>query len=185
MDDTKLKKDQPIPESTKIYNSLINTSLPSISLPNQTGNLLKINRIDTFRKVIYFYSMTGRPDKKLPHNWEKIPGASGCTFENCKFRDNYENFIKLNALPIGISTQNIEDLKEMTDRLGIQHDILSDIDMLLTNKLFLPTFSVENKTYLKRLTLIVEKNIVKKVFYPVTSINKHIDDILIWLKENY
>ena len=26
--------------------------------PNQSGNLLKLNRSDTFRKVIYFYSLT-------------------------------------------------------------------------------------------------------------------------------
>ena len=72
----------------------------------------------------------------------------------------------------------------MIDRLGIQYDILSDSDLICTRKLSLPTFSVDNKTFIKRLTLIVEKNVVKKVFYPIVSINKHIDNILKWLKEN-
>ena len=184
MDDTNLKKDQPIPEVETIYKRFINRTLPSISLPNQDGNLLKLNRYDTFRIVIYFYSMTGNPDKKLPKNWHQIKGASGCTLENCCFRDNYEQFIKLNALPIGISTQSIDDIKEMTLRLNIKYDILSDSNLLFTNKLELPTFSVDKQTYIRRMTIIVENNIIKKVFYPVVSIKKHVDNIIIWLNQN-
>ncbi len=177
-------KDQQIPENSDKFDHLISSSLPSISLPNQSGNLLKLNRSDTFRLVIYFYSLTGHPNKKLPNNWNKIQGAQGCSLENCKFRDNYENLIKLNALPIGISTQTVSEIKEMTQRLKLQHDVLSDFNMILTKKLTLPTFSVDNKTFIKKLTIIVEKNIVRKVFYPVFSINKHIDDITQWLKTN-
>ena len=184
MDDTKLMKDQQLPETNNKYDHLINKSLPSVSLPNQSGNMLKLNRVDTFRLVIYFYSMTGHPNKKLPTNWDKISGAAGCTYENCMFRDNYENLIKLNALPIGISTQSIEDIKEMTERLKIDYDVLSDANMFLTRKLSLPTFSVDNKFFIKRLSIIVEKNTIKKVFYPIFSLNKHVDDILKWLKKN-
>ena len=50
---------------------------------------MQLNRKDTFRLVIYFYSMTGNPNKKLPKNWDKIPGARGCTLENSFFRDNF------------------------------------------------------------------------------------------------
>ncbi len=180
MDDTKLKKDQQIPESSSEYDYLINTTFPSVSLPNQWDNLLLLNRDDTFRLVIYFYSMTGNPNKKLPNNWKE----KGCTLENCMFRDNYENLIKLNALPLGISVQNVNDIKEMTTRLGIQYDVLSDSSLLLTKQLSLPTFLIENKIFVKKITIIVEKNIIKKVFYPIFSINKHIDDIIKWLKTN-
>jgi len=184
MDDTKLIKDQQIPDPITISDKLVNTSIPLISLPNQWGNLLQLKRNDTFRLIIYFYSMTGNPNKKLPKNWEKIPGASGCTLENCLFRDNYENFIELNTLPIGISTQPIDDIKEMTRRLEIKHDVLSDSNLLCAKKLSLPTFLVDNTIYLKRLSIIVEKNTIKKVFFPVVSINKHIENILKWLREN-
>ena len=87
MDDIKLMKDQPIPEIDRLINNLYNKSIPGISLPNQNGNLLKLNRKDTFRIVIYFYSLTGHPNKQLPDNWNEIPGAKGCTLENCLFRD--------------------------------------------------------------------------------------------------
>ena len=184
MDDTYLMKDQPIPEYKGDYNYWLNKEIPSISLLNQDGNLLKLNRTDTFRLVLYFYSMTGNPKKKLPKNWNEIPGASGCTLENCSFRDNYEKLIELNTLPIGISTQSIKDIKEMTLRLGIQFDILSDYQLELTNKLLLPTFSVDNKIYIKKITMIVENNLIKKIFYPINLLDKHVDDIIEWLKKN-
>ena len=184
MDDTKLMKDQPIPKNESIIINLLNRSLPNISLQNQDGNFLKLNRNDTFRLVIYFYSMTGHPNKKLPNNWDKIPGAKGCTIENSSFRDNYEKLLEFNALPIGVSTQTVDDIKEMTLRLGIQHDILSDSDLKCIHELSLPTFLIDNKTFIKRMTIIVEKNTIKKVFYPVVSVNKHVDNILKWLKQN-
>ncbi len=184
MDDTKILKDQPILDYDNFKNHLEGKLLPQISLTNQDGNLLKLNRTDTFRLVIYFYSLTGHPEKKLPENWDKIPGANGCTLENCFFRDNYENFIELNSLPIGISTQRVEDIKEMTNRLGIQYDVLSDSSLECVNKLSLPTFSIQDEVFIKRSTIIVEKNTIIKVFFPIFSINKHVSDVLEWLKQN-
>ena len=165
-------------------NSLENTNFPNISLPNQDGNLLNLHRPDTFRMVLYFYPMTGRPDKPLPDNWNNIPGAKGCTIETCLFRDKYDDIIILNAVPIGISTQDIDHNKEMTSRLKIPYDVLSDEKLELSNQLNIPTFSVDSKIFLKRITLIVENKIIKKVFYPINNINKHIEEVLKWLKEN-
>ncbi len=49
---------------------LINRKFPDISLPNQDGHYLKLNRSDTFRLVIYFYSLTGHPKKKTSRKLE-------------------------------------------------------------------------------------------------------------------
>ena len=174
----------PRPKDDGKASHLLNSHLPPISLKNQQGNLLNLKRLDTFRLILYFYPMTGNPNKILPKNWDQIPGATGCTSETCTFRDNYEEFIKLNAIPIGISTQTVEDIHEMTNRLLIQYDVLSDSDYSLMNALSIPNFTNENKIYFKRITLIVEKNIVKKVFYPIFPPNKHINEVLQWLKEN-
>ena len=72
----------------------------------------------------------------------------------------------------------------MTDRLGIQYDILSDSNLDCINKLSLPTFSINNTIFIKRLTIIVEKSRIKKVFFPIVSVNKHVNDVLKWLKGN-
>jgi len=80
---------------TTIWKWKKNKSFPNISLPNQEGNLLRLYRLDTFRMVLYFFPMTGRPDRSLPDNWNNIPGAKGCTIQTCLFRDNYDEIISL------------------------------------------------------------------------------------------
>ena len=128
--------------------------------------------------------MTGNPVKKLPENWDNIPGARGCTPQTCSFRDNYDALIKLNAIPIGMSTQTVNDLKEMTERLYVPYDVLSDSSLEFTNKMRLPIFKVKDSIYIKRLTIIIEQSIIKKVFYPIFPPDLHIIDVLNWLQKN-
>ena len=173
-----------ISEIEGYMNTLKNKNFPNISLPNQDGNLLNLNRLDTFRMVLYFYPMTGRPDRPLPDNWNNIPGAKGCTIQTCSFRDNYDEIISLNAVPIGISSQSVDYNKEMTSRLKVPYDVLSDEKLELSNELNIPTFVADSKIFIRRITLIVEKKIIKKVFYPINDINKHIEEVFKWLKEN-
>ena len=184
MDLNKLPDDVTIPEDDGSCNHLTNFTISPISLPNQDGNLLRLNRLDTFRIVLYCYPMTGRPDRPLPNNWDSIPGARGCTTQTCSFRDNYDAIVSLNAIPIGVSTQAVDDLKEMVTRLGVSYDIVSDINLRFVKKLNLPTFTIEDKVFLKRTTLIIEKSVIKKVFYPIFPPNKHVHEVIEWLKIN-
>ncbi len=172
------------PQNGGDMDTLKNKNFPNISLPNQDGNLLNLHRLDTFRMVLYFYPTTGRPDRPLPDNWNNIPGAKGCTIQTCSFRDNYDEIISLNAVPIGISSQSVDYNKEMTSRLKVPYDVLSDEKLELSNELNIPTFVADSKIFIRRITLIVEKKIIKKVFYPINDISKHIEEVLIWLKEN-
>ena len=159
-----LPKDLPKPIDDGACNHLKNQQIEDISLPNQDGNLLKLNRSDTFRLVIYCYPMTGHPERSLPENWDRIPGARGCTLETCSFRDAHDDFINLNAVPIGLSTQSVSDIKEMTTRLLIPYDVVSDEYLTFVHQLKLPTFKIKDKIYVKRLTLIVEKSFIKNFF---------------------
>ncbi len=174
----------PIPKNDGLCDHLTDMEIPDVSLLTSNGDYIKLRRKESFKIVFYIYPMTGRPDKNLPKNWNNIPGATGCTPENCSFRDNYEELIKLNALPIGISSQTLEDIKEMKNRLSIQHDILSDYGLIFTKALKLPTFSIDDKIFIKRITLIVDNAKIVKVFYPIFPPDKHIYEILDWLKEN-
>ena len=60
-----------IPNNEGSGDYLKNNTIPDISLPNQEGNLLRLYRVDTFRIILYFFPMTGRPDRPLPDNWNK------------------------------------------------------------------------------------------------------------------
>ena len=140
------------PENEGDMNRLKNENCHNSSLPKQDGNSLNLHRLDTFRLVLYFYPMTGRPDRPLPDNWNNIPGAKGCTIQTCSFRDNYDEIISLNAVPIGISSQSIDDNKEMTSRLKVPYDVLRYEKLELRNELHIPTFSVNTKIFLKHIT---------------------------------
>jgi len=139
----------PEPKDDGACNHLLNTNLPSISLANQDGILLKLKRNDTFRIILYCFPMTGHPEKPLPTGWNNIPGARGCTPQACSFRDHYDDLIKLNAIPIGLSTQNVNELKEMSKRLKIPYDVVSDANLNFANLMKLPTFKVEGKVFIK------------------------------------
>ena len=128
--------------------------------------------------------MTGNPLKPLPPNWNNIPGARGCTPQTCSFRDHYDDLIKQNAIPIGVSTQSVSELKEMVDRLHIPYDILSDRDLKFTKLIKLPTFKIKNFVFIKRLTLIIENFVIIKVFYPIFPPDLHIYEVLDWLEKN-
>ena len=172
------------PKQDGACDHLLNTKIPDISLLTQDGNFLKLNRTDTFRLVIYCYPMTGHPKRPLPDNWDNIPGARGCTSQTCSFRDLYDQIIVQNAVPIGLSTQSVEDLKEMTVRLQIPYDVVSDQHLLFASALNLPTFSIGDKRFIKRVTLIIEKSVIKHFFYPIFPPDKHIKNVLKWLKCN-
>ena len=179
-----LPSDLPVPKDDGACKHLLNTNLPLVSLANQGGNLLKLKRNDTFRIVLYCFPMTGHPEKSLPRDWNNIPGARGCTPQTCSFRDHYDDLMKLNAIPIGLSTQSVEDLKEMTNRLKIPYDIISDANLQFANLIKLPTFKVDEKVFIKRLTLIIQSSIIIKVFYPVFPPDLHVKDVINWLENN-
>ena len=63
MDEAKSEKYIPISNTDDVCQKLENYIFPEISLPNQNVNLLKLNRDDTFRLVIYFYPFFGERKK--------------------------------------------------------------------------------------------------------------------------
>ena len=177
-----MPKNLPVPKNDGLCDHLEGMEIPDIKLLTQSEENLKLRRKETFRLILYCYPMTGRPDKPLLKNWDNIPGARGCTPENCSFRDHYEELIKLNALPIGITTQIPSDIKEMVNRLNINYDILSDCNLELVRSLNLPTFSIGKMIFIKRLTMIINNIKIEKVFYPIFPPDKHVYEVISWLK---
>jgi len=174
----------PIPEDDGSCSHLLDKTIPDVSLPNQDGIYLKLRRDVSFRIVLYCYPMTGNPLKSLPPNWNDIPGARGCTPQTCSFRDHYDELVKCNAIPIGLSTQLVSELKEMVTRLFIPFDVVSDSELKFSKTMDLPTFKIKDSVFIKRLTLIIEKSIIKKVFYPIFPPDLHIHEVIDWLQKN-
>ena len=63
----------PVPKNDGLCKHLLGMEIPEISLLTSNGDYIKLRRKESFRIVMYFYPMTGRPDKPLPKNWNDIP----------------------------------------------------------------------------------------------------------------
>jgi len=55
-------------------------------------------------------------------------------------------------------------------------------NLILTNALNLPRFTVDSKVFIKRHALFVERGEIKKVFYPVFPSHKNAEEVLSWIE---
>jgi len=127
--------------------------------------------------------MTGRPDVALPDGWNELPGARGCTPQSCAFRDHADELRQLGVSHLfGLSTQSTHDQKEAAERLLLPFALLSDEKLMLKTLLNLPDMIVEEKTLLKRLTMIIDDGIITQVFYPVFPPDENATVVMDWLR---
>ena len=126
--------------------------------------------------------MTGRLDKPLPVDWDQIPGARGCPSQSCSYRDLYAGLklLRVNNL-YGLSTQNTEYQKEVVKRLNLPYEILSELILKPKTELNLSTFNVNGMILLKRLTMVIEKDKIIRVFYPEFLPDGNANTVLNWL----
>jgi peroxiredoxin len=179
---TELPKDLPIPVDDGACDHLVGESLPSIALFSTQGVHVNLSAISGY-VIIYCYPMTGKPGVSLPHGWDDIPGARGCTPQSCAFRDHYQELNNLGSQVFGLSTQSNEYQLEAKIRLHLPFDLLSDCDLSFAKMLKLPILEIDNNHLIKRVTLIVKDGKIVKVFYPVFPPDRNADDVINWLKK--
>ena len=179
-----LPADLPRPEDDGACAHLSGMQLPDISLHASDGRLVNLSRLPG-RTVIYCYPRMGQPGLSIPEAWNRIPGARGCTTQSCSFRDHYDELAAVGVSQLfGLSTQDIEYLREAVDRLHLPFPLLSDEEFQFADALKLPRFEFNGLTLLKRLTLIVDEGVVKHVFYPVFPPDRSAQQTLEWLRLN-
>ena len=123
------------------------------------------------------------PGKPLPHGWDAIPGARGCTPQSCGFRDHFAELRQAGVDHLfGLSTQDSEYQREAAERLHLPFAVLSDADLKFAKALRLPTFEVEGMTLLKRLTLVIDEGRITHVFYPVFPPDRSAQEVVDWLQ---
>ena len=169
----------PAPQDDGQAAHLEGMGFPELQLTSTSGKFFNFNHE---KLVLYVYPLTGQPDVDLPEGWDEIPGARGCTPQACDFSDHFQQFSNLNTQVFGLSAQKTQYQLELKNRLHLPFDLLSDGGFQLKKTLNLPTFQVGELILYKRLTLIIEQNIIKKVFYPVFPPNQHAAQVLAWLR---
>ena len=165
-----------------IVKQLSNKKVPNIELKATNGKVVNLYKLD--KTVIFIVPRPSSPLYTTPKNWDKIPGAKGCTIQSTNYKDNIEEFTRLGYTIYGLSVQSLQYLTEVRQRLELPFEFLSDEELKLASLLNLPTMKIENLTLYKRVTLIIEKNVIRKAFYPVISPAKNSIDTIEWIKDN-
>ncbi|KAJ3558358.1 hypothetical protein NM688_g974 [Phlebia brevispora] len=136
--------------------------------------------------LLFVYPRSGAPEEDVPEEWNAIPGARGCTPQNCSYRDAYDSLLSaglhLGHL-FGCSTQEPSVQAELSTRIHLPYALLSDEELALQRGLSLPTFEWKGRTLIRRLTLAVDKGKIVNVWYPVFPPDKNVDVVLPWLRE--
>jgi len=177
-----LPESLPIPVDDGLAEHLFGLTFPDIILPATNGTQVHFSALVEKNIVIYIYPLTGQPGIPLPDGWDEITGARGCTPQACDFSDHYQTLKTLSAEVFGLSSQTTQYQLELNNRLHLPFDLISDADFSLKKQLQLPTFKVQGLQLYKRITLVVMKNKIKKVFYPIFPPNQHARQVIDFLQ---
>jgi peroxiredoxin len=181
-DFSRLPPDLPVPVDDGAADHLPGRAVPHVRLPSTRGGELDLgDAAATGRVVVYVYPRTGVPGQPLPEGWDEIPGARGCTPQNCSFRDHAAELGELGASVIGLSAQPPDEQREFVARERIPYPLLADPDLRLADELGLPTFEAAGTRFYKRLTFVARDGHIEKVFYPVFPPDRNAAEVLAWL----
>ena len=150
---------------------LLGHPLPAlIDLASTSGTTVDLFTLSLRQPILLFlYPSTSTPLRPTPPNWSAIPGALGCTPHLTTLSTHLPQLLsKEPELKIfGLSTQAHTEQMESKERLKLPFDLLSDEQEELTKALDIPTFEVEGKRYLRRMTLLLRGGQVTRVDYPI------------------
>ena len=178
---SRLPPDLPVPKDDGAADGLEGRRIPDVTLASTHGPLA-LRQVSGERLVLYVYPRTGDLARPSPPGWDEIPGARGCTPENCGFRDHEEELRGLGATVLGLSAQPLEEQRAFAERERIPYPLVNDARLVLARELDLPTFEVAGMVLYKRLTLVAERATIAKVFYPVFPPDRHPEEVVAWLR---
>jgi peroxiredoxin Q/BCP len=135
---------------------------PDFTLPSQSGEMVSLEDFLGHRPVvIFFYPKDDSP---------------GCTKQVCAFRDDYEEFGKLDAEVIGISSDPVESHRGFAARHRLPFTLVSD-EGGKVRKLY----GVPNTLGLfpGRVTYVIDKKgVVRHIFSSQVGIDRHVEGAL-------
>ena len=141
--------------------------LPAIALPSSDGGEVRLDQLPE-RSALFIYPSIGGPgDESLLDDWTAVPGARGCTPEACGVRDGIAQFEARGVAVFGLSGQASELQIKHVAELQLSYPLLSDQGLQLAAALALPTFSVHDRHFYRRLTLMTRGDVIEAALYPV------------------
>jgi thioredoxin-dependent peroxiredoxin len=140
----------------------IGSKAPDFTLPSQSGEMVNLtDLLDGKPVVLFFYPKDDTPEY---------------TKQACAFRDNYEEFSKLDAEVVGISSDSVESHRSFAKKHGLPFTLLSD-EGGKVRKLY----GVSNTLGLfpGRVTYVLdEQGVIRHVFSSQLDTKRHVEEAL-------
>jgi peroxiredoxin len=196
----------PEPADDGAAGHLMGLTLPHVVLPSTSGRAVDVAEAAQHLSVFFLYPATVKPGIPIPGEWSEVPGARGCTLQNCAFRDAFAEFRARSCQVFGVSGQGQAraagwaEQSEFAQRVGLPFELLNDSEFDLVRALRLPTFVAElrhpttefegrrwtfplqGRTLVKRLTFVADRGRIEKVFYPVFPPDRNASAVLEYLR---
>jgi peroxiredoxin Q/BCP len=141
---------------------VVGSKAPNFTLPSQMGEMVSLQDALGDRPVVLFFY----PKDDTP----------GCTKQACAFRDDYEEFGKLDAEVIGVSSDSVESHRRFAEKHDLSFTLLSD-EGGKVRKLYgvSNTFGI----FPGRVTYVIdEAGVVRCVFSSQIGAVKHVEGAL-------
>lgn len=131
-------------------------------LPSQLGEMVRLGDFIGKKPVVLFFY----PKDDTP----------GCTKQACAFRDDFEEFRKLDAEVFGISSDSVESHKSFAAKHDLPFTLLSDVGGRVRRLYGVPnTFGL----FPGRVTYVVdEEGVVRHVFSSQVEAVRHVEEAL-------
>jgi len=144
---------------------------PDFTLPDDSGNKVKLSGLRGNPVVLYFYPRDDTP---------------GCTREACAFRDRKAEMAKLGAKVLGLSTDGVESHVKFRDKFELNFPLLADSEHKVAEKYGAwreKTRFGKKSMGIQRSTFIIDAEGVVRKMWKAVKVDGHDEQVLAALKE--
>ncbi len=132
----------------------VGQSFPNFDLLNQTGENKSLDSYKGQWLILYIYPKDDTP---------------GCTIQGKSFTATKEEFVKENAVIVGLSADDVESHKNFCDKYSFTIDLLADPKAQLLDKTGIGQKTFKGSLYWNRTTFVIDpKGKIRKVY---TNVN--------------
>ena len=133
-----------------------------VALKDQNGQIVRLRDFQGRNQVVYFYPADDTP---------------GCTVEGKEFRDLYDEFLALDCVVIGVSTDSVQSHQAFAQKHGFRFFLLSDSEGALSR-----AFGVLGERVARRVTFVLSRELKIRRQWSGVNPRGHARDVLEFIR---